>query len=342
MQSEGIQMEMKVLHDHGWSISRLAREYGLSWNTVKREIASSSPRRYPQRTKPTALTAAQEAHVQRRLAMCPTIRGTILHHELCRDYGYTGSYPAFVRHLHLLRPGAVVEPLIRFETNPGLQLQTDWAQLGIWPLADGEAALFGLVNILGYSRTPALRFATDHTRQTTLVHLVSCLDDLGGIPREILTDRDSVFCIGQTSDGRAIFAPEWIDLCAVLGTIPRACRPYRAQTKGKVERMVREVKESFLAWLTGQILPSAPTLGDYDRLARQWRQEIILPRRHRTTGRIIGEAWAEERALLRPVPARLLHMPSEPALPSSVIDLTAHRLGEYVQVRELAEYEVAL
>jgi transposase len=198
------------------------------------------------------------------------------------------------------------------------------------------------VSILGYSRAPALRLATDHTRQTTLAHLVSCLDDLGGIPREILTDRDSVFCIGQTSDGRAIFAPEWIDLCAVLGTIPRACRPYRAQTKGKVERLVREVKESFLAWLTGQILPTAPTLGDYDRLARQWRQEIILPRRHRTTRRIIGEAWTEERALLCPVPARLLHAPTPPALPSSVIDLTAHRLGEHVQVRDLAEYEVAL
>lgn len=341
MQSEGIQMELKVLHDHGWSISRLAREYGLSWNTVKREIASPTPRRYPQRVKPTMLTEAQLAHVERRLAMCPTIRGTILHHELRRDYGYTGSYPAFVRHLRLLRPAAVAEPLVRFETDPGHQLQTDWAQLGIWPLEDGEAALFGLVSILGYSRVPALRLATDHTRQTTLAHLVSCLDDLGGIPREILTDRDSVFCIGQTSDGRAIFAPEWIDLCAVLGTIPRACRPYRAQTKGKVERLVREVKESFLAWLTGQILPPTPTIGDYDRLARQWRQEIVLPRRHRTTGRIIGEAWTEERAVLRPVPARLLHTPTDPALPPSVIDLTAHRLGEHVQVRDLAEYEVA-
>jgi lambda repressor-like predicted transcriptional regulator len=61
VQSEGIKMELKVLHDHGWSISRLAREYGLSWNTVKREIASPTPRRYPQRAKPTALTDAQLA-----------------------------------------------------------------------------------------------------------------------------------------------------------------------------------------------------------------------------------------------------------------------------------------
>lgn len=54
MQSEGIQMELKVLHDHGRSISRLAREYRLSWNTVKREIANPTPRRYSQSAKPTA------------------------------------------------------------------------------------------------------------------------------------------------------------------------------------------------------------------------------------------------------------------------------------------------
>ena len=342
MQSEGIHMELKALHAHGWSISQLAREFGLSWHTVKREISSAGPRRYPQRAKPTALTPAQQAQVERRLAMCPTIRGTLLHHELRRDYAYGGSYPAFMRHLRLLRPATLAEPVVRFETDPGVQVQTDWAHLGVWPLEDGEHELFALVSILGYSRAPALRVATDHTRETTLDLLVHCLDDLGGIPKEILTDRDSVFCIGQTSDGRAIFAPEWIDCCRVLDVVPRACRPYRAKTKGKVERMVREVKESFLAWLTGQVLPAAPSCADYNCLARQWRTEIVLPRCHRTTRRIIGEAWMEEQALLHAVPGRLLPAATSIPLPPSVIDLVARRAGEQVEVRDLAEYEVAV
>jgi transposase len=335
-------MEIKVLHAHGWSISQLAREFGLSRITVRRELASEEPRHYRQRSTPTALTEAQQAHIERRLAMCSTIRGTILYHELCRDYAYAGSYPAFIRHLRSLRPAAAHEPVIRFETDPGLQVQVDWAHLGVWPLDAGETELFGLVSILGYSRVPAIRFATDHTRETTLDRLVHGLDDLGGIPREILTDRDSVFCIGQTSDGKAIFAPEWIDLCGVLDVVPRACRPYRAKTKGKVERMVREAKESFLAWLTGQVLPASPSVADYDRLALQWREEMVLPRRHRTTGKIIREAWTEERPLLRPLPAHLLHAPPAPSLPPAVIDLAQRRLGEQVEVRDLSEYEVAL
>jgi transposase len=136
--------------------------------------------------------------------------------------------------------------------------------------------------------------------------VLRCLVDLGGLTREILTDRDPAFCIGATSNGSAILAPDWVDLCAVLGVVPRACRPCRAKTKGKVERMIRELKRSFLPWLSRQLLPPRPTLADYDALARRWIQEVVLKRRHRTTKRVVGEAWLDERLQLRAMPERVL------------------------------------
>jgi hypothetical protein len=69
-----------------------------------------------------------------------------------------------------------------------------------------------------------------------------------------------------------------------LGTTARACRPYRAKTKGKVEPIIREVKEDFLPWLTGQGLPPRPSLFDYDEIGRRWAIEVVAKRRHRTTG----------------------------------------------------------
>lgn len=335
-------MELRALHAHGWSVNRLAREFGLSWRTVKREVESAEPRRYEVRAKPTALTEAQTAHIERRLIVCPTIRGTILHHELRRDYGYAGSYPAFMRHFKSLRPAAVGEPQVRFETDPGVQVQTDWAHFGVWPVGQEEVQLFGLISILGFSRTPTIRCSTEYTRLATFERLIWSLDDLGGVPREVLTDRDGVFCLGSRSDGGPILVPAWVDFCEVLGVVPRACRPYRAKTKGKVERMVREAKESFLAWLSGVVVPTRPTVTDYDLLARRWREEIVLPRKHRTTKRIVGEAWEEERPFLRPVPSRLLHDPAVAVRAPSVIDLELRRLGETVDVRDLGEYEVAL
>lgn len=272
------------------------------------------------------------------------MRGTDLHAELKADYGYTGSYPAFARKLRRLRPAQVRDPEIRFETDPGVQTQADWALLGDgWPLGDGTSELNTMIAILGCSRAPAIRFATDRTRATSLEKFVACCDDLGGVTREALTDRDPAFCIGSTSNGNAILAPEWVDLCGVLGIVPRACRPYRAQTKGKVERMVREVKESFLPWLSGQVLPMKPTIADYDALARRWIDEVVLIRRHRTTGRIVGEAWEEERKLLTPIAPRLLTgLGDELVTPAPVvIDLEQRRVGEHVEIRDLVEYEVA-
>ena len=116
MKSGAIWMELHALHKHGWTISALAREFGLNWRTVKRELASGEPRRYSERAKPTALTEAQRAHVERRLAVCPTVRGTDLHGELVRDYEYAGSYPAFARHLRTLRPAEVRDPEIRLSS----------------------------------------------------------------------------------------------------------------------------------------------------------------------------------------------------------------------------------
>jgi transposase len=298
-------MDLHVLHRHGWSISALAREFGLNWRTARRYATVPAPPAYPRRACPAELTPAQLAHVERRLAACPTLRVTVLLREL-RELGYGASYTSLRRRLLALRPTAIAEPEVRFETGPGIQIQGDWTDCGTWPLGDGAAELHAWVMICGYSRMVAVRFATDQTRATTLAAIVRCVDDLGGAGAEILTDRDTALVIGSQPRGQPIFAPEWLDLAATLGTRPRACRPYRAQTKGKVERVIREVKEDFLAWLTGQVLPARPTTADYDAFARRWALEVVASRRHRTTGRIVGQAWAEERALLTPVPRRLL------------------------------------
>ena len=346
VQSGDTWMELHALHRHGWTVSALARQYGLSRNTVRRELANPQRRRYASRAVHTALSEAQQAHVARRVEVCPAIRGTIVYAELQENYGYTASYPAFIRHLRQLRPAQIKDPEIRFETAAGLQTQADWAHLGVWPLHDTRTELFAMVAILGQSRRPAFRFAVDRTRETTLSRLVHCCGDLGGMTREVLTDRDPAFCIGSTSDGRAILAPEWVDVAAILGVVPRACKPYRAKTKGKVERMVRELKEGFLPWLSGQVSPVQPTIADYDALAERWVTEVVLRRRHRTTKQIVGDAWAAERPLLRAIPDRVLEAVAAgravPTIAPSVIDMTARLAGEHVDERDLRDYEVAL
>jgi hypothetical protein len=102
------------------------------------------------------------------------------------------------------------------------------------------------------------------------------------------------------------------------------------------------VKEDFLRWLTGQVLPSHPTIHDYDRLGRRWALEVVAARRHRTTGRVVAEAWEQERPLLREIPDRILSgLAGERAeVPAPVIDLSVLRAaGDVVCDRLLSDYE---
>lgn len=343
MESEELWMELHVLHQHGWSVSALARHFKLNRRTVRRELDGERPRGYPQRASRHPFTAAQLAHIERRLLVCPVLRATDLHHELRTEYGYLGSYWTFLRQVRSLRPVTPREPEVRFETLPGVQTQADWKHIGSWPLGEELVELHAMVAILGHSRMPAIRIAASCTREVSFERLVRCLDDLGGVTRELLTDRDTVFC-NHAGEG-PLFVPEWVDLCELLGTVPRACRPYRAKTKGKVERENRELEQSFRCWLTGQVIPPRPTIADYDAFALRWIQERILPRRHRTTQRIIGEAWTEERHLLTAVPRHLLERfagddGARAAL--HVVDAGQRQLGEHVEVRPLSAYEVAL
>jgi len=344
VQSEELWMDLRTLHRHGWSIAALARKFRLNRRTVRREVAGERPRGYPRRPTRYPLTEAQLAHLQRRLLVCPGIRGTDLHRELAREYDYRGSYPTFQRTLRPLRAAQPQDPVVRFETAPGVQLQVDWKHLGEWPVGDEMVELHALVAILGHSRMPAVRVATRCTHQVTFERLMRCLEDLGGVTREILTDRDPVFC---NNSGRGpLLLAEWVELCRLLGTVPRACRPYRAQTKGKVERINREVEESLRPWLKGQILPPRPEVADYDRLAQQWIDEVVVPRRHRTTGRVIGEAWAEERPLLVPIPATIAAQVTGQLRPRPALELlgarAGHQAGDHVEIRPLDSYEVAM
>ena len=105
--------------------------------------------------------------------------------------------------------------------------------------------------------------------------------------------------------------------------------------------MIRELKESFLPWLSRQLLPPSPSLADYDALARRWIQEVVLRRRHRTTKRIVGYAWADERPLLRAIPERVLakYTANLSVLPLPVVSNEQRQLGEVVQIRLLIDYE---
>ncbi len=119
---------------------------------------------------------------------------------------------------------------------------------------------------------------------------------MDGVPEEILYDRMKTAVIGEDEAGVITYNASLVALLNHYGAVPRACRPYRAKTKGKVERPFRYIRQDFFLARTFR------NLADLNAQFDSWRTGVANPRVHATTRRIVNEAFDEERPCLKILP----------------------------------------
>ena len=150
--------------------------------------------------------------------------------------------------------------------------------------------------MLGYSRLIWARFVVHQDLQTVLRCHIAAFEAMGGVPREILYDRMKTAVIGEDAEGGIVYNRALVDSARHYGFQPKACRPYRAKTKGKVERPFRYIREDFF------LARSFRNLDDLNAQLRHWLDTVANPRVHATTERVVNEAFAEEKPQLQPLP----------------------------------------
>lgn len=287
------------LHRQGLSVSAIAKATGADRKTVRKyierglEAPSYGPRKPRQ-----AVIDPFTAYLRERVARYPALTGRRLYREL-KELGYGGGYTAVTDFLRDVRPGADHHGFeVRFETPPGEQAQVDFAQFQVVfsdePTTPRIVWLFSMV--LGFSRLIWARFVIHQDLPTVLRCHAAAFEAIGGIPREILYDRMKTAVVGEAETGGIVYNRALVDLARHYGFQPRACRPYRAKTKGKVERPFRYIREDFF------LTRSFRNLDDLNAQLRHWLDTVANPRTHATTRRMVAEAFAEERMALRPLP----------------------------------------
>src|SRR5512144_1220991 len=229
------------LHRQGLSVAAIARETGKDVKTIRRYIAHGlEPPVYGPRPSQACRLDSYKAYLQERIAAYPQLSGRRLLREI-RALGYDGGYTAVTDFLRTVRPAPSPSFEVRFETPPGRQAQVDFAQFQV-VFADQPAVtrivwLFSLV--LGSSRFLWARFVLHQDLQTVLRCHIAAFAELGGVPQEILYDRMKTAVIGEATEGGIVYNRTLLDFAGHYRFHPRACRPYRAKTKGKVERPFR-------------------------------------------------------------------------------------------------------
>lgn len=305
--------EIVLIHDlkrQGLSVSAIARKLGLDRKTVRRHLARGmEPPVYGPRAPRPRQLAAYEPYLRERIAAWPELSGKRLLREI-RELGYQGCYSVLTDFLREARPPRPRPFERRFETAPGRQGQVDFAQFRtVFTDEPGvERILWLFTMILGHSRWLWGRFCATQDLQTVLRCHIDAFAAMGGAPSELLYDRMKTAVIGESAEGVVTYNPSLVGLLNHYGAVPRACRPYRAQTKGKVERPYRYVREDFF------LARSFRDLDDLNAQFEAWRTTVANARVHATTRRVVAEHFTEER------PALITH----PAVPYSAV-LTIER-----------------
>ena len=328
-------MEVRVMHRQGRSVRSIAKELGCSRNTVRRYLREAGGARYGPRAPRPCKLDPYKAYVSERVeaARPHWIPATVLLREIA-ERGYDGGISQLKAFLAPLKR-AESEPLVRFETPPGRQMQADFTVV-----RRGRDALLALVATLGYSRASFVEFTTDETTATLCRCLRAAFDYFGGVPAEVLFDNAKSVVIERDAHGpgRHRWNPELLALAEECGFTPRLCRPYRAKTKGKVERFNGYLKGSFLVPLAASLKAAglALTAEVANRHVRRWLDEVANERVHATTGAVPLVRLVQERAVMLPAPA--LKAPARTAVKvATPTESLQHPLAVYDELLGLPE-----
>lgn len=308
--------ERRVLLRHyleqGLSKAELARTLGVSRRTVYHWIESgqldreldNDPVRYAARPTVTHKIDPYREIIVARLAAYPKLSATRLHDEI-RAAGYTGGYSQVKQYVRQVRPQRPADPVVRFETPAGLQAQVDFAEFRLpW------GKRFALLVVLGYSRLLWLQFYSRQTMVVLMRGLEEAFAAFGGVPAELLFDQMKAVIVEDQREfgGKLLENLEFVRFAAHWRFRIRACRPYRARTKGKVERPIGYVRESFFYGRT--FLNDA----DLNAQALSWTAQTANARLHRTTREVPQVRFErDERSILKPLalhPYRSVILPS--------------------------------
>ena len=275
-----------------WKIGTIAQQLGIHPDAVRHALQTDSFHQ-EQALRP-CITDPYLEFIRETLKNYPQLRATRIL-QMVRDRGYTGSIVQLRRVVARLRP-VRREAFLRLCLFPGEQAQADWAHFGEVRVGRARRRLSCFLITLSYSRALYLEFFFDQTIENFLRGHVHAFQAWSGTPR--ITLYDNLKSVVLERRGDAIhFHPRLLELCGHYHFLARPCAVRAGNQKGRIERAIRYVRESFWA---GR---SFSTLEECNRQALLWRDQIAHQRPWPgDDSRTVAQAFEQEQPRLLPLP----------------------------------------
>ncbi len=267
---------IKDLREKGASISEIARRTACDRKTVRQVLAEPLVPVRPARTRRRRQLGPYVEYLKKRIDK-GVVNASKLYDEI-KAQGYQGCKGHVRDFVATLRPPRPIAATVRFETEPGEQAQVDWACFGTIQHQGRQHRLYAFLMTLSWSRALYLEFTVAADMAWWLRCHLHGFHYFGGVPHEVLHDNLKTAVLSRGEAGIVHWHPKYLDFAAYYGFTPRACQPYRAQTKGKVEAGVHYVRINFWPGL------SYIHLADLNQQAVNWLDTVANVRSHGTTG----------------------------------------------------------
>lgn len=234
-----------AMHKQGYSMHRIAKELKMSRNTVRKYLRNKE--KYPNynlSVKRGSYLDGFKDYINTRIqaAKPEWIPATVLLKEI-QDKGYKGKISILREYIKQFKEVNTPKPIIRFETEPGRQMQIDFVTV-----SNRNKHFKAFVATLGYSRASYVKFFNNEKSESWLLGLKEAFEYFKGVPKEVLCDNAKALIIERDAygEGEHKYNASFLDMSKNYGFRIKACRPYRPQSKGKVERFNSYLKHSFI------------------------------------------------------------------------------------------------
>jgi transposase len=277
---------LRYYHVEKWRIGTIARQLRVHSETVARVLAQAGLPRIGPPQRPLKIDPYLP-FIREMLAKFPTLTASRLH-AMAWERGYRGGQSRFRAIIACHRPRPKAEAYLRLRTLPGEQAQCDWAHFGHITIGRARRSLMAFVMVLSFSRHIFLRFFLDARMENFLHGHLGAFAAWNGIPRVILYDNLRSAVLERHGDAIR-FNPALLDFAGHYRYEPRPVAVARGNEKGRVERAIRFVRDSFFAART------YIDLDDLNAQAATWCHNLAADRRcPEDQTRSVAEVFAEQ------------------------------------------------
>jgi transposase len=285
---------LRLYHAEKWRIGTIATQLGVHHTTVQRVLAQAGVEAGRVSVRAT-IADPYVPFIEETLKQYPRLRASRLY-EMVRARGYPGQPDHFRTIVARYRPRPPAEAYLRVRTLPGEQAQVDWGHFGKIRIGLALRVLWAFVMVLSWCRQIFLRFYLSAAMPSFVRGHVDAFDFFGGVPRVLLYDNLKSAVLERAGDAIR-FHPTLLELSAHYHYLPRPVAPARGNEKGRVERAIRYIRDSFFPART------YTDLDDLNAQALAWTQGIAADRPcPEDRARTVRELFAEERGKLLALP----------------------------------------